>query len=104
MFDLGALLIEINKLRFRYWKTWDIITENQISGDSDTLRNVKISKFLKLLQILKEYHRSILGFRPMSNYLTKKEVHNESIESIKNLAGLSPNQFEKKIPIVVTPW
>jgi hypothetical protein len=71
---------------------------------SDILRNVKISNFLKLLRILNGYHRSISGFRPMSNHLTKKEVHYESIESIKNLAGLSPNQFEKKIPIVVTPW
>ena len=70
----------------------------------DKLRDVQISKLLKLLQILNGYHRSILGFRPMSNHLTKKEVHYESIESIKNLAGLSPNQFEKKIPTAVTPW
>jgi hypothetical protein len=25
-------------LKFRYWKTWDIMTENQISVFSDTLR------------------------------------------------------------------
>ena len=78
--------------------------KNQISADSDTLRNVKISKFLKLLQILNGYHRSTSGFRPMSNHLTEKEVHYESLESIKNLAGLSPNQFEKKIPTAATPW
>jgi hypothetical protein len=67
-------------------------------------RNVQISKFLKLLQILNGYHRSISGFRPMSNHLTEKEVQYESIESIKNLVGLSPNQFEKKIPTAVIPW
>ena len=70
---------------------------------TDILRNVQISKFLKLLQILNGYHRSILGFRPMSNHLTEKEVHYESIESIKNLVGLSPNQFEKKIPTAAIP-
>jgi len=70
----------------------------------DLLRDVQISKFLKLLQILNGYHRSTSGFRPMSNHLTEKEVHYESIESIKNLAGLSPNQFEKKIPTAATPW
>jgi hypothetical protein len=26
-------------LKFRYWKTWDIKTENQISADSDTSEN-----------------------------------------------------------------
>jgi hypothetical protein len=33
-------------LKFRYWKTWDITTENQISADSDTL-----IKALGILQI-----------------------------------------------------
>ena len=41
----------------------------------------------------------ISGFRPMSNLLTEKEVNYEGIQSTKNLARLSPNQFEKKTPI-----
>jgi hypothetical protein len=40
----------------------------------------------------------------MSNLLTAKEANYESIASIKNLAGLSPNQFEKKIPTDVIRW
>jgi hypothetical protein len=39
----------------------------------------------------------------MSNLLTEKEINYESIESIKNLAGLSPNQFKKKTPTAVIP-
>jgi hypothetical protein len=31
----GILEIGLNMLKFRYWKTWDITTENQISGFGD---------------------------------------------------------------------
>jgi hypothetical protein len=40
----------------------------------------------------------------MSNLLTAKEVNYESVKSIKNLVGLSPNQFEKKILTAVIRW
>ena len=63
------------------------------------MRETQISNFLKILQILYGYHKFTSGLRPMSNLLTVKEVNYESIHSIKNLARLSPNQFEKKIHI-----
>jgi len=59
---------------------------------------------MKILHILYGYYRFISGILPMSNLLTVKEVNYESIESIKNLAGLSPNQFQKKIPTAVIRW
>jgi hypothetical protein len=62
------------------------MSENQISGDRDILRETQISNFLKILQILYGYHKFTSGFRPMSNLLTEKEVNYESIQSIKNLA------------------
>ncbi len=40
----------------------------------------------------------------MSNLLTEKEVNYESVQSIKNLARLSPHQFEKKIHLDVIRW
>jgi hypothetical protein len=69
----------------------------------DTLRITKLSKSTKILHIPYGYHRFISGIRPMSNLLTEKEINYESIESIKNLAGLSPNQFKKKTPTAVIP-
>jgi hypothetical protein len=78
--------------------------KNQISADGDLLRITKLSKSTKILHIPYGYHRFISGILPMSNLLTVKEVNYESIESIKNLAGLSPNQFEKKTLTAVIPW
>ena len=71
---------------------------------SDILRETQISNFLKILQILYGYRKFTPGFQPMSNLLTAKEVNYESIESIKNLARLPPNQFEKKIHIEAIRW
>jgi hypothetical protein len=59
---------------------------------------------MNILHIRFGYHKFIPGIRPMSNHLTEKEVNYESLESIKNLAGLSPNQFEKKIPTAAIRW
>jgi hypothetical protein len=59
---------------------------------------------MNILHIRYGYHKFIPGIWPMSNLLTVKEVNYESIESIKNLVGLSSNQFEKKIPTAVTRW
>ena len=59
---------------------------------------------MNILHIPYGYHRFTPGISPMSNLLTAKEVNYESFESIKNLAGLSPNQFEKKIPTAVIRW
>ena len=71
---------------------------------ADILRETQISNFLKILQILNGYHKFTFGIRRMSNLLTEKEVNYESIKSIKNLARLSPNQFEKKIHIDAIRW
>ena len=72
---------------------------SQPYASTDILRETQISNFLKILQILYGYHKFTSGFRPMSKLLTEKEVNYESIQSIKNLVGLSPNQFEKKTHI-----
>ena len=78
--------------------------ENQISVLGDTLRVTNLLELMKILHIRYGYHKFIQGIGPMSNLLTAKEVNYESIESIKNLVGLSPNQFEKKIPTAVIRW
>ena len=67
----------------------ELYSRNHLS--TDTLRETQISNFLKILQILYGYHKFTFGFRLMSNLLTEKEVNYESIQSIKNLARLSPN-------------
>jgi hypothetical protein len=59
---------------------------------------------MNILHIRYGYHNFIQGIGPMSNLLTVKEVNYESLKSIKNLVGLSPNQFEKKIPTAVIRW
>jgi hypothetical protein len=52
-----------NKLKFYLSRTWDIITENQISPDSDLLRNYQILNSMKNLQILNGYATyRIVGF------------------------------------------
>jgi len=74
----------------------DIIRENQISAVGDELRIYNLLESMKLLQISKRFHIFTSGIWPMSNPLTEKEVHYESIECIKNLDGLSPQKFQKK--------
>jgi hypothetical protein len=61
------------------------------------LRVTKLLKLMNILHIRYGYHKFTQGIGPMSNLLTAKEVNYESVKSIKNLVGLSPNQFEKKI-------
>ena len=56
----------------------------------------KLLDLIKLLRITTGFYKFTSGFRLMSNLLTEKEEDYESIKSIKNLARLSPNHFEKK--------
>ena len=68
------------------------------------MRVTKLSESMQILHIRYGYHRFTPGISPMSNHLTEKEVTYECFESIKNLAELSPNQFEKTIPTAVIRW
>ena len=80
------------------------MAKTKYQPSTDKLRITKLLKLMNILHIPYGYHRFTPGISPMSNLLTAKEVNYESFESIKNLVGLSPNQFEKKIPTAVIRW
>ena len=45
-------------LKFRYWKTWDITIENQISGN---YRYIEKLPNIEMLQILNAYRKIFRG-------------------------------------------